>query len=433
MQILHFRGQTGPYIEPSAGSASLNLLKMARQDLMLELRTAVQQAIKERSEVRKEGVRMRQNGGYRSINLQVLPLPAVDAAKPNYLVLFESGSAAAVVPPTGLLPAAGIADARELRIKELEDELRADREYMQSIIEEQEGVNEELQSANEEIQSTNEELQSTNEELETAKEELQSTNEELATIIEEHENRNQELNTANNDLTNLLASIDLAIVILRADLHIRRFTPAAKPLLNLIDADIGRPIGNIRPNIDIPDLEQRVQQVIETMVPQSLELQDRGGHWYTLRLRPYRTLDNRIAGAVMAFIDIDGIKDAERLRQALQQERRLAAVVRDANDCITVQDFAGRILAWNRHAQEMYGYSEEEALRLSAAELIPDEVRAEMRLLWEQLRRGERVPPCESQHRAKGGRVFKVWLTTSVLLDQAGNPSAIATTEREMT
>jgi two-component system CheB/CheR fusion protein len=107
--------------------------------------------------------------------------------------------------------------------------------------------------------------------------------------------------------------------------------------------------------------------------------------------------------------------------------------VRDANDCITVQDFAGRILAWNRRAQEMYGYSEEEALRLNAAELIPDEVRADMRLLWEQLRRGERVPPCESQRRAKGGRVFKVWLTTSVLLDQAGNPSAIATTEREMT
>ena len=433
MQILHFRGQTGPYIEPSAGSASLNLLKMARQDLALELRAAVQQAIKERSAVRKEGVRMREADGDHSVNLQVLPLPAAEAGKPNYLVLFEPGSAAAVVPPTKLRPATGISDAKDLRIQELEHELRADREYMQTIIEEQEGVNEELQSASEEIQSANEELQSTNEELETTKEELQSTNEELATIIEEHENRNQELNAANNDLTNLLTSIDLAIVILRADLHIRRFTFAAKSLLNLIDADIGRPIGNIRSNIDIPDLEQRVQQVIETMMPQSLELQDRDGHWYALRLRPYRTLDNRIEGAIMAFIDINSIKEVERLRQALQQEQRLAAVVRNSNDAVTLQDFAGRILAWNRRAEEMYGYSEEEALQRNAIELIPDEARAGMRLLWERLQHGERVPPCESRRRAKDGRLFKVLLSTAVLMDQAGNPSAIATTEREMT
>ncbi len=345
---------------------------------MLELRAAVQQAVKERSAVRKEGVRMREADGDHSVNLQVLPLPAAEAGKPNYLVLFESGSAAAIVPPTKLRPATGIADAKDLRIQELEHELRADREYMQTIIEEQEGVNEELQS--------------TNEELETAKEELQSTNEELATIIEEHENRNQELNAANNDLTNLLASIDLAIVILRADLHIRRFTFAAKSLLNLIDADIGRPIGNIRSNVDIPDLEQRVQQVIETMVPQSLELQDRDGHWYALRLRPYRTLDNRIEGAIMAFIDIDSIKEAERLRQALQQEQRPAAVVRNSNDAVTLQDFAGRILAWNRRAEEMYGYSEEEALRRNAIELISDEARAEMRLLWERLRHSFAAP-----------------------------------------
>ena len=307
-----------------------------------------------------------------------------------------------------------------------------DREYMQSIIEDQEGTNEELQSANEEIQSANEELQSTNEELETAKEELQSTNEELATIIEEHESRNRELNVANSDLANLLASIDLAIVILRGDMHIRRFTPAAKSLLNLIDADIGRPISNIRSNIEIPDLEQRVLQVIETIIPQEVELQDRNGRWYILRLRPYRTLDNRIEGAVMTLVDIDSVKEAERLRQALQHEQYLAAVVRNASDAVMLQDFEGRIIAWNQRAVELYGYSEEEVLQLNAAVLTPDEAHEDMRTLLGQLQRGEKVLSYKTLRRAKNGRVFKVSLTISVLLDQIGNPFSVAFTEREM-
>lgn len=432
MQILNFRGQTGPYIEPASGSASLNLLKMARQELLMDLRTTVQQAIKEHSQVRKEGVRIRQHEGYRIVNLQIIPIAGRYAAESNYLVLFEAGgevTARQKVEPTADKDST---DAKDVRIRELENELLTSREYMQSIIEAQEATNEELQSANEEIQSTNEEFQSTNEELETAKEELQSTNEELATINEEHENRNQELRLALNDLSNLLASIDLSVVILREDLRVRRFTPAAKALLNLIDTDIGRPIGNIRPNVNIPDLERRVQQVMESMQPQSVEVQDRDGHWYSMRLRPYRTLDNRIEGVVLVFIDIDSVKDAGRLRAALQHETRLAAVVRDANDAVTVQDFSGHILAWNKRATEMYGYSEEEALRLNAAELVPEQARDDMHNIFSHLQQGETVPPCESSRRTRNGRLIKVWLTTSVLLDAAGKPASIALTEREL-
>jgi two-component system, chemotaxis family, CheB/CheR fusion protein len=432
LQICHFHGQTGPYIEPSTGAASLNLLKMVRQELLLELRSAVYQAIKEHCSVRKERVRMKHNDGYRDINLQILPLPASkDTLTQNFLILFELG-AETLIRQTRLQPETDSKNAKDLRIKELENELLTEREYMQSIIEEQEGTNEELQSANEEIQSTNEELQSTNEELETAKEELQSTNEELATIIEENENRNQELNLVNNDLNNLLASIDLAIVILRKDLCIRRFTPPAKALLNLIDTDIGRPIGNLQPNVNIPGLEKQLQQVIETIMPCSLEVQDRDGHWYALRFRPYRTLDDRIDGVVMIFLDIDNIKKGEQLQQMLKHEQRLAAVVRDSNDSVTVQNFAGRILAWNRRATEMYGYSEKEALQLDATELIPDKASKNMRMLIERLRHGETVPPCESWRRNKDGKIIKVWLTTSVLRSEAGIPSAIAITEREI-
>jgi two-component system CheB/CheR fusion protein len=442
MQILNFRGQTGPYIEPAAGSASLNLLKMARQDLVMELRAVVHEAIKEHHAVRKDGIRIQQQeGAYRLVNLQVIPVPVSNAAEPYYLVLFEAAGelllpekkTAKRAAKSGKVAAdeADTIDPRDARIQEMEHELLSNREYMQSIIEAQEASNEELQSANEEIQSANEELQSTNEELETAKEELQSTNEELATINEEHEIRNQELITANNDLSNLLSSVELAIVILREDLSIRRFTPAARQLLNLIDADVGRPISNIRPNVAIPDLEQRVHQVIATMAAQSLEVQDKDGHWYALRLRPYKTLDNRIEGVVLTFIDIDSVKDVERLRNALRQERRLAAVVRDSSDAISVQDFSGRILAWNRRAEEMYGYSEEEALQLSSEDLIAERSREQMKGLLLQLQQGTKVSPCESWRRSKDGLEMKVWLTASKLFDEAGKPASIAYTEQK--
>jgi two-component system CheB/CheR fusion protein len=422
MQILHFRGQIGPYIEPSPGSASLNLLRMAQQDLVMELRAAVNQAVKARSQARKEGVRIRDADGYRIVNLQVLPLAAEGAVEPHYLVLFEPGSEVTTVAPEN----AKAPDTTEnLRIQALEQELLSNREYMQSIIEEQEATNEELQSANEELQSTNEEM-------ETAKEELQSANEELSTTNEEHENLNQELTNSNNDLANLLASVELAIVILSDDLRIRRFTPTAISLLNLIDADIGRPIGNIRPNVSVPDLEHRVRQVIATMSVQSIEVQDSNGRYYALSIRPYKTMDNRIEGVVMSFINIDSTKEAERLHQILQQERRMAAVVRDSNDAVTVQDFAGRILAWNRRAHDIYGYTEKEALALNVSALIPEKAREETRDLIERLKHGELVPPCETWRRTKDGREIRVWLTTSALLDESGNPASIATTEKEI-
>ena len=431
MHILYFRGQTGPYIEPATGSASLNLLKMVHPELIIELRALVHQAIKDNNSVRKEGLRMHHHDGYKNINLQIIPLAGSKTIVPSYLVIFEPG--AEIPARQSLLQPDNVCkDAKDLRISALENELLAEREYMQSIIEEQEETNEELQSANEEIQSANEELQSINEELETTKEELQSTNEELTTIIEEHENRNQELNQINNDLINLLASIDTPIVILHRNLSIRRFTPAAKVLLNLIDTDTNRPISNIRPNIVIPDLERELKQVIESAVTKSIEVQDDNGHWYLLRLHPYQKQDKNIDGVVMVFIDIDAIKDIEQLRNALQYERRLAAVVRDSNDAVTVQDFNGHILAWNQRAAEMFGYTEDEALQLNANQLIPDIAREEMRTLLKQLQHGQKTPPCETIRCTKEGHLLKVWMTTSILNNGAGNPAAIAITEREI-
>lgn len=440
MQILHFRGQTGPFIEPASGSASLNLLKMARQDLLMDLRAAVYEAVKTGIAVRHNGVRIhQQDGACRLVNLNVVPIAIASAAEPYYLVLFEMASEP--IYPGRKTGKAGAkkanendqANPRDQHIRELEQELQNNREYMQSIIEAQEASNEELQSANEEIQSANEELQSTNEELETAKEELQSTNEELATINEEHEIRNQELVAANNDLINLLSSMELAIVILAEDMSIRRFTPMAKSLLNLIDADVGRPIGNIRSNVGIPDLDSRVHQVISSTESQSLEVKDREGHWYVLRLRPYRTLDNRIEGVVMTFIDIDSVRDVERLRKALEQERRLAAVVRDSSDAVAVLDFDRRIQAWNKRAAEMYGYTEAEALQLDGSKLVAGRSAEAMQQQVMLLQKGQTVAPAESWRVTRDGREIRVWMVISALRDEEGKPVAMAITERELT
>ena len=194
---------------------------------------------------------------------------------------------------------------------DLRRELAASREYLQSIIQELEAANEELQSANEEILSANEELQSTNEELDTAKEELQSTNEELNTVNEELHARNEELTRVNGDLINLLGSVDIPIVIVGSGLEIRRFTPRAEQFFNLIPGDVGRPISQINPSFDGIDLGGLIRDTIDHITPREREIQDRTGRWHLLRVRPYKGVDNRLDGAVIAVIDIDAVKREE--------------------------------------------------------------------------------------------------------------------------
>ncbi len=204
------------------------------------------------------------------------------------------------------------------------------RKYLQSIIEEQGETNAELRSANEETLSANEELQRTNEELETAKEELQAANEELTTVNEELHNRNFELSLANDDLNNLLSSINIPLIIIGADLRIRRFTTQAEKVMNVIPSDVGRPFSDFKPNLQLADLETQIQQVIDSATVIESEAQDREGRWYSMRLRPYRTKDNRIDGAVMELVDIDAIKRAHDLKEARDFSAAIVDTVREA-------------------------------------------------------------------------------------------------------
>lgn len=357
LQIVQFRGQTGTFLEPAPGDPSMSLVRMAREGLLHGVRTAFQAARKTNAPARKDGLKVKRDGGWQDVGVEVIPLAG--SGRGHSLVLFHTDGPGAAAAATDLKTAPAPARKRrgkndDARVGRLESELAASREYLQSIVQEVEAANEELQSANEEILSSNEELQSTNEELDTAKEELQSTNEELNTLNEELHGRNAELSRANSDLVNLLASIQIAIVIVANDLRVRRFTPMAERFLNLIASDVGRPIGHIKPNFDCPDLEEMITTAIDTVAAQERELQDRQGNWFSLRIRPYRNVENRIDGAVVALFDIHNAKvhDGELLSLRRQNEALLNAVPIP----LLVLDESARIQRANRAFCDTFGY-----------------------------------------------------------------------------
>ena len=327
MQVLQFRGRTGKFLEPEPGEANFNLFKMAREGLGLQLRSAIQKARRKNETVRNEGVHVPFNGGSFPVTLEVIPLRRSGSRERHFLVLFEEASAPV---PGGEPPQAPGKTQEGKDVRRLKQELEATKQYLQSTVEDLESNNAELKSANEEIQSSNEELQSMNEEMETAKEELQSTNEELTTVNEELENRNVELARANNDLNNLLSSVQIPLVMVDNDLRLRRFTPAAEKLLNLIPADVGRPLLNINPNIEVPDLRKALRDVIDHLRVVEQEVRGRGDRSFSMWIRPYRTSDNRIDGAVLALLDVTDLKRSmEHSRDLLEYAEAIAATVRE--------------------------------------------------------------------------------------------------------
>jgi two-component system CheB/CheR fusion protein len=308
MTVVQFRGRTAPYLEPAPGMASLDLMRMLRDGLLSEVRAAIAHAKAENAAATRECLLV-EEGDQRPVAVEVIPFKVPPSGARFFLVLFFDRTTTAA-PPAPAQEAGPRPSPTEHQVVQLQQELTALRDYLQSVIEEQESTNEELKSANEEILSSNEELQSTNEELQTAKEEAQSANEELATVNEELRHRNSELARVNNDLVNLLSGVNIPIVMVSRDLRIRRFTPLAEKLFNLIPTDMGRPISDIKPNLEGDDLVGQITRVIDSLQPHESEVQDREGHWYSLRIRPYVTLENRIDGASIVLLDIDTLKRA---------------------------------------------------------------------------------------------------------------------------
>lgn len=438
LEVLQFRGLTSPYLSPAPGRASFNLLKMAREGLMFPLRTAINKAKKENQRVRKENVQVDQNGQVKSVSLEVIPLKNIKDH--NFLILFE--------PWTAVIPSGASEVGASTRTKaraitrgkttgndhhtlrenaELKSELANTREYLKTIQEEHEAATEELQASNEEVQSANEELQSINEELETSKEELESTNEELITVNEEMVNRNAELTRLNNDVVNLQSSINVAILLLGRDLSIRRFTQPAEKLFNLLASDIGRPIGVINDNLNFPGLETLVSEVIENLAAQEREVQDRDGRWFLLRVRPYMTLDNKIDGAVLMLVDITNQKQAE------EAKGRLAAIIQSSDDAIISKDLNGIIATWNQGAQNLFGYTAQEAIGKPITMLIAPERMNEEPSILERIRQGRQVGYHETIGLRKDGTTVDISLAVSPIFDSNGDIVGASRIARDIT
>ena len=303
-QIVHFRGHTSFYLDPAPGEASLNLLKMARETLVLPLRRVLHEARARRNPATERNVTIEHRGERRRVTIEVTPVSGPAAGEEYFLVVFCETAA---TPAEATAPGSGDAPAAAGEISRLERELTETHDYLRSLAEDHEASSEELRAANEEIRSANEELQSTNEELSTTKEELQSANEELTTLNEELHIRNNELSSTNGDLINLLSAVNIPIVMVDEDLRLRRFTVTAEKLLDLSPVDIGRPLRHLG-FFDVQDIEKTTRAVIENLTLHREDVQDRNGMWYSLSIRPYRTMDNRINGAVITFQDIDPLK-----------------------------------------------------------------------------------------------------------------------------
>lgn len=352
LDVIHFRGPVSRFLEPATGRANLNLLRMLPALAGSVVRSLVQRARRTDATAKSEGLELSEgaDGRARKASVEAIPFRMPVSGDRYYIVIFEAPD----LPPA----ARGSAKAQRgegLSVNRLRLELAATREHVKALSEEHEGASEELKAANEEIISSNEELQSTNEELEVAKEELQAANEELSTVNDELQARNSDLGLLNDDLLNLITTVHLPIVMVSNDLRIRRFSPMAERIMNLVPGDIGRHIGDITAKLPLPNIEEVINDVMQSVAPKELDLRDALGHTYALRIRPYRSTDNKINGAVLVFIDNDPIK---RSAQGLDDISAFEAVLEIAEEPLAVLDAHLRVKAASRPMYQLFGLTE---------------------------------------------------------------------------
>lgn len=373
--ILFVYGETGKYLRPAPGPVSNNVIEMAREGLQLELRKAILGAVAQSVPVLDQEVLIKHNGGFSRMSFSVHLLarqPASevgDAGEPLLLVSFRDVTdtdrpkrRGAKLPPSPTLADEHSRASDLERIETLERELAYARESLQATIEEQQATNEELKSTNEELQSANEELQSSNEELETSKEELQSLNEETYTVNGELSAKVEQLTGIQNDMKNLLDNVNTGTLFLDHQLIIRRYTAQAVKVYRLIPTDVGRPLGDIKSNIQGEDLLLELQSVLDTLIPREREVRTLDGSWYLASMKPYRTLDNVIAGAVLTFTNITEFKLANiRLAEADKARTQLAeGIINTVAEPLIVLDGSLQVVSANRSFFEHFQVNAEE-------------------------------------------------------------------------
>jgi len=380
--ILYVQGKAGHYLEFSTGEVTYNIIRNAREGLKIALANAVRKVKLNNEEIVHSGLKVNNDGGLEYIDLIVTPMN--EQAQGLIMVVFK---------PSSIIAKDESAETRNNHstILELEKELSATQEYLQSTIEELETTNEELKSSNEEAQSTNEELQSANEELETSREELQSVNEELLTTNRELENKLEELNIANNDMSNLLASTQIATIFLDKEMKINRFTPSIRSIVDLLDSDIGRVFSQFSTKLDDSDLLKDAQKVLESLIPVEREVKADKDLFFWMRIVPYRTNEDSIEGIVITFTDITEKKKQEeelhQYREHLEElvEQKTGALAESEEKYRALYDNAplayqslnpeGIILDVNPAWLKILGYKREEVIGNPFSDFLGDETK----------------------------------------------------------
>jgi len=419
--IVHISPSAGRFLQFSGGEPSRNLLRAVNPSLRIELRAALYQAAQTKtdSEVLDVGVDI--NGESLSISIRVTP--ASDLGADMYLVMLQANAPAMPLgPPEGPAPR----PEPDPVARHLDRELERLKSHLRDTVEQYEASTEELKASNEELQAMNEELRSATEELETSREELQSINEELTTVNHELKSKVDELGHANSDMHNLMDATAIATVFLDRELRITRYTPSAVTLFNLIPTDVGRPLTDLTTQLHYPELGEDAQRLLERLVPIEREVGQADGSWYLARLLPYRTIEDRIAGVVLSFVNITERKQAEEMRLWL------SAVVSSTSDAIVSFSLDRTILSWNGGAERVFGYTADEAIGQSVSMLSVDG-ESEDDMFLSRLTSALPLENYETVRRRKDGTEIQVSLTVSPIRDDSGSVVAGTAIARDIT
>src|SRR5438270_8496775 len=411
--IVHLSEHAGRYLQFGGGEPSANLMKLVHPQIGIELRTAIFRAHRQSENVTVNNIPLELDGNTELLNLHVRPVGGSDAAEGFTLVIFEKAS--------GPMPAeAQPAQRDESLTQDLEAELQELEAELQQVKEQHETSGEELKASNEEVRAMNEELRSASEELETGKEELQSVNEELITVNQELKSNVEELSRANSDLQNLMAATDIGTIFLDRRLSVKRFTPRVQDVFNLIPADVGRPLSDITHRLKYDELAEDAAKVLRDLGTIECEVQNNAGAWFLARIGPYRTLEDKIDGVVMTFVDIT--------RRKLSEEKLSwqAALVASSHDAIISCSREWKVVTWNEAAERLFGYKEAEVIGRDIKFLSPANNEAELNEIRSTIARGE-GKSLETVRVKKSGEPVKVSITFSLVKDDAGK--AIGATE----
>lgn len=423
-EIIRFSGPgTGHYLEPSSGAASLSLFAILKRNLRQPVRAALEEAREHHRSVVQHGLNVRIDGRTRAATLIVEPVGETREAGTCVVAFREIVSEALSESAVSVAPG-------DANVQALELELRDTQAQLQDAINDLELHIEEAKSASEEYQSVNEELQSSNEELETAKEEMQSLNEELQTVNAELFSKNDMLTRLNSDIHNLMDSTEIAIVFLDQNLRVKNFTPAIADIFPLQEGDRGRPLSHIVSRLIDTDLTDDLITVQRSHVIVEREMQiQKNGQVSTLlmRARPYRTVNNRIDGIVVTFVDINALTEVNAERA------RFAALAKASGDAIIGLSLTGTISSWSPGAATLLGYSPEEMIGRNISTLEPLGSEAEHTNMLARIQRGEEVPPYDTLRQHKNGTLIPVSLRAAPILSQHRIPIGISSTLRDIT